>query len=75
MTTGFKINRKVLAEMAELAVRTKLDTSSLTYTEVQQVITLDSLIELLASFNIDAGFELAIEGIRQDVANDDDTRA
>jgi len=75
VTTGFKINRKVLAEMAELAVRTKLDTSSLTYTEVQQVITLDSLIELLASFNIDAGFELAIEGIRQDVANDDDTRA
>jgi hypothetical protein len=70
--TKFKINRRVLAEMNELACFNKLDTSALTYTEAQQVLTLQSLIDVLAEFNIDLGIELSIPELKPLAENDGD---
>lgn len=66
MTTKFKVTRQTLEEMHQLAVRSNLDTSSLTWTEVQQVLTLQSLIELLATYKIDLEIELDIKELHAD---------
>ena len=62
-----KITRQVLAEMATLASKGALDTSRLSYTEVQQVLTLHSLKMYLATFNIELEIELDIKEL--DVIN------
>lgn len=57
----FKITRQTLSEMAALAGKSTLDTSKLDYTEVQQVLTLHSLIQVLASYQIDLEVELDVK--------------
>lgn len=59
--SAFKITRQTLAEMRQLASKTSKDTSRLDYEEVQQVLTLQSLIDLLADYQIDLGIELDIK--------------
>ena len=67
----FAITRQVLQEMALLASKSNLDTSKLTYPEVQQVLTLHSLIKYMATFKIDLEIELQIKELQSDEVEPD----
>lgn len=59
----FIIDEQVLREMAQLAAKNTIDTSHLEWTQVQQALTLWSLVELFKSYGMEEElpFTLAIE--------------
>lgn len=61
MKNKFVIGKNQLAEMALIATKLNLDTSSLSWTEVQQVLTLKSLEEFMKLYGIEVEFEVSIE--------------
>jgi hypothetical protein len=65
-SSKFSITRQVLAEMQQIASKSQLDTSRLDYSEVQQVLTLHSLIKLLASYQIDLEIVIDIKELMDD---------
>ena len=52
--------------MQQIASKSQLDTSRLDYSEVQQVLTLHSLIKLLASYQIDLEIVIDIKELMDD---------
>lgn len=69
--TKFKITRTVLAEMAEMAATNNLDTSALNWTEVQQVLTLESLKRLFAIYGLSVPYKFAIDELKEREDADD----
>lgn len=57
----FKIGKQQLAQMAEIAVKSGLDTSKLTWEQTQQVLTLYSLEELFKRYQLDVPYQLNAE--------------
>lgn len=53
-----QITEQMLVEMEQLAKRTVLPTSNLPYTRVQQIITLNALASVLASYGIEPNFSI-----------------
>lgn len=69
--TKFKITRERLAEMADIASTNNLDTSQLTWTEVQQVLTLESLKRLFAIYGLSVPYKFAIDELKEREDADD----
>lgn len=62
MPVSIVIDRKVLAELNVIALNCPVDTSKLTYTEAQQVLTLYSLQQYFADHGLAVDFTLQIVG-------------
>ena len=54
----FELTEKMLAEMEQLAIKLALPTYNLSYTEIQQVLTLKSLEQLMQSYGLDVPYSL-----------------
>lgn len=61
MENKFEIGKQQLAEMAQIAVTNNIDTSKLSWTEVQQTLTLFALEELFKRYQLDVPYKLSKE--------------